>query len=221
MEENNINWENDPADITADIAYNNTPAVKNVRRNSKKPLFAIIGVAAAALIAAVALVFFLGSPERVAKKYMDAWMYGDVVTLHKYLAYDNYADIVGDMDEDDYFEDLSEKYDEDITSWEELAEYNYVTNDEWYSDEYGDYKIEITVSKVKDKTPRSLKKEFESVIDRLEEYTDYDHDDVSAGKVLEIKVKIKGDEDSLRTSYNLYMVKMGLSWKIFNITYND
>lgn len=186
---------------------------------SKLPLKAI-GIAAVALIVVIILISSLGGPKNLAKKYVKANVYGDIVAMHKYLAYDNYANILGDEDEEDYFEDLSDDLDEEITSWKDLAKYNREESEENLEDEYGDYKIEMEITKVKDVSARSLEKDFEYLYDRLEDNTDFDRDDISAGKTVKIKMKIKGDEGTERYELTVYLVKMGMSWKVLTQQYD-
>lgn len=204
----------------AEVPQRRKPATKPDSKPGvpKKLPLPAIAAAVVALIVIIVLITSLGSPKRIAKKYIDAYLYNDIVAMHKYLAYDSYASTLGDEDEEDYFEDMSDLYDEDITSWKDLAAYYHAQREEDLLDEFGEYKIEITVSRVKDLSDRALEREFEWFMDDLEDNTDFDRDDISSSKTVNLKLKIKGDEGTERGSCTVYLVKMGLSWKVLYVT---
>ena len=189
--------------------------VLKLLKSKKVKRIGILVVAAVLVLVAALSVASYSSPKTVAKRYLDAYVYRDYVTLNKLMAYDVYAYELYwyDGDEEKYFEEVSNEFDEDIYSWKELSKYMREYMDEELCDEYGDYSISYEVTREKDISIRKLEEEEKYLIERLEERADFDIDDVAKAKVITIKAKIKGEDETERETIEVYMVKIGGSWK--------
>ena len=174
----------------------------------------LIGIAIV-LIIAVIIGLNAISAGNVAEKVAKATILNDFKAMGKYSAYSFEQFRVGDYDdEDEFYEDKSDYYDEDISSWSDLCKVapEYVKED--LEDYFGDFKLTVEATKVKDIPIRKLKSECEYMIDELEEMPDFDIDDYSKAKVVTVKYKIDGDDDKEKGSYDVYLVKDGITWKV-------
>ena len=123
-------------------------------------------------------------------------------------------------DEDGYFEYLSNEYDEYITSWKELSSFYRYDTIENLEDYYGDYKITVEVTRTKDKSfDKLVKDELGSSIDYLENYG-FDRDSVTNAKEVTVKYKIKGEDETDRVTYIVWVVKIGGLWKVLDYEFD-
>lgn len=188
-------------------------------QNRKKTIIAIavilvIAIAAGCLISR-------GSPENIAVRYVEAMEFGNYVTMHKVMAYDTYMKILDEMSEEEYFEEISDEFKEDIQSWKDLSDYLRTTAEESLEDAYGEYKLSFDVSRVKDISIRRLEDEYESTLDSLEEELAFDRDDISDAKEVTVKGKFEGEDETDRMTYTVCMVKMNGAWKVLTFRYVD
>lgn len=188
---------------------------------SKENLPKLIAIAAAVVVVAVLLIALLAGsgPKAVAKKYVMNSLAGNVDASRKLLAYDSKEylfDYYGD--EEDFYEKMGDRYDEDIESWKDYCKAVAAYYKENYEDEYGKYKITAEVTKVKDLSEKKLK---EAVGDGLfERYEDFglDEDKISKGAEVTVKARIDGEDDDAKFVYTVYLGKIGGSWKVLKYT---
>lgn len=188
-------------------------------QNRKKTIIAIAAILVVVIVAGCLI--SSKSPEKVAIRYVEAYEFEDLVTLHKVMAYDIYALRLGDMSEEEYFEKLSNTYDEDITSWKDLSKYNRASTKESLEDYYGDYKLAFDVSRVKDMSNRKLEEAYGSTLNQLENTTAFDRDDISDAKEVIVKGKLEGEDETERFTYTVCMVKMNGAWKALSVDYDN
>lgn len=186
--------------------------------STPKKKWLIIGIiASVVLILSIALFSVLSSlsPQSIAEKYAEAYIFGDICKLQKYSAYDCYEFALRSYDdEEEYFEIMSDHYDEDITSWDDLSKAQRAYADEEFSDEYGDYKVTIEATRVKDISIRKLAEECGYQLDLLEEQGLIDRDDIAEAKEVTLKLKIAGEDTTDRDTGTIYLVRLGFFWKV-------
>lgn len=170
-------------------------------------------VAAVLLIAVVTGVLVYLSPSSVAKRYMDAWNWQNYPKLQRVMTYDWYAYVLDGDSEEEYFEDKSDFYDEDIASWNDLAKYNKQATIENYEDIIGDFSISMEVTRVKEMSMNRVEDEYDWILENLEKDQQFDPDEISDAKEVFVKVKVEGEDDTLRNTYAVCLVKMGGLWK--------
>lgn len=176
----------------------------------------ISGAAIVALVVAIVLLA-RGSATSVAKRYCTAY-WGDIRKIEQLSAYDwRNEKLQGYEDEDAFFEDMSEEYDADIRSWQDyyraLNEYGREVLDDYV----GKYSAEMDVTKVRDISVDKLRGDLSYHIKKLEEHGSFDADKITAAKKITVKVKLKGEERTVRYTYDMYLVKVSGAWKILTV----
>lgn len=199
----------------------NTPPMYNVPAvTPKKPPLKLILIAAAAAIVVICIVVSLisrGSPTSVAERFTKA-IINDTKTGVSLLAYD-YKDFrlaSYDGDEEALFEDVSDSYDIDVSSWNDVYKAIDADRAEELEDEFGKYKITVEATKTKDVSVRSVLEDNEWLIDTLESSTGFDSDKISDAKIVTVKAKIVGEDDMDRSKMEVCMVKIGGSWRVLS-----
>ena len=119
-------------------------------------------------------------------------------------------------DEDDFFEAMSDKYDENITSWGSFFKAKNKSDKETIEDLVGKYKITTEVTRTKDISVKKLLEENSRLIEGLEAKGLIDRDDISAAKGIVVKMKVKGEDQTVRNTYDMYLVKIGGAWKVLD-----
>lgn len=185
---------------------------------------AILGAAVVMIVVAIALLG-RGSAASVAKRYCDGFV-GNAKVQAGLTAYDWKARQLGYYDdEDDFFEAMSDKYDENITSWDSYFKVKNKSDKETIEDLVGKYKITTEVTRKKDISVKKLLEENSSLIKKLEAERLIDRDDISAAKEIIVKMKVKGEDQTIRNTYDMYLVKIGGAWKVLDydvdIDYDD
>lgn len=185
---------------------------------------AILGAAVVVIVVAIALLG-RGSAASVAKRYCDGFV-GNAKVQAGLTAYDWKARQLGYYDdEDDFFEAMSDKYDENITSWDSYFKVKNKSDKETIEDLVGKYKITTEVTRKKDISVKKLLEENSSLIKKLEAERLIDRDDISAAKEIIVKMKVKGEDQTIRNTYDMYLVKIGGAWKVLDydvdIDYDD
>ena len=195
--------------------------IKNAFSPQKRKKTIALLVAAVVVIVAIICVLSYLSPKNGAVRYAEAFFEEDVVTENKIAAYDLYAFLVEDDydTEEDLFERYSDYYKEDITSWKDLAKCNKQIHEDWMYEEFGKYKVSSETSRIKDLSIRHLEEENDYFLSFLEEHCGFDRDDISKAKQAIVKMKIKGDYDSDRVTFDVTLVKIGGVWKGFDCGY--
>lgn len=171
------------------------------------------------LIVAVCALYSYNSPASVAERYVKAYIYNDVATLNKLSAYDYYEYLLYqyDGDTEEFFADASDRYDEDIKNWNQYSKCMKEYQTEQLSDYYGEYKLTIEATKTKERTLRKIEEELEYYIGKYEKRTDFDRDDISAVKEVTVKRKIVTEDEIKRDSATVYVVKIGMNWRVLCI----
>ena len=116
-----------------------------------------------------------------------------------------------------FFESKSDKFEEDINSWEDYFRVYQTQALEFDEDTCGDYKITYRVSKIKDLSERKVKASNESLLSALEEIANFDADTIKEGKYVTVKVKEDTEElGIIRYTYTVTLVKVSNSWKVLD-----
>lgn len=188
--------------------------IERLKKEPKK-----LGLIAAAVIVAVAVaVIFLGgsSPESVAERYCKAW-YTDAKTESSLLACDWQEYLLHNYDdEEEFFEEMGDYYYADIASWGDYYKAVDASQKEELEDTYGEFELTAEATKTKDMSLNKLQEELSYWLDALEEYTSFDRDSISDVKLVTVKVKISGEDDTNRATWLVYTVKIGSSWKVLD-----
>lgn len=183
----------------------------------KLPLVPIL-IAAAVVVAAIcAAVFFItrNSASAVAERYiLGCFKDEKAATALQAYDYNAYRLVDYDGDEEAFFEYASETFDADITSWNDY--YKAVDDDfkESLEEVYGEYKVTAKVLKSKDISVKRVLEEKESLIELLENDINFDSDKISDAKLVTVRLKIAGEDGIRRNKYEVYVVKIGLSWRV-------
>ncbi len=101
---------------------------------------------------------------------------------------------------------------------EEYIEDNIFDRFEYLEDEYGeDLKFSYDISDVKKLSDKKLKKLKNNIEDDLD-YDDikYDVDDITKAVIVELEVRIKGDDDKDEDDTEITLIKENGSWKIYS-----
>lgn len=185
----------------------------------KSLLVPLLIIAAVVVVAICAAVFFItrNSATSVAKRYVTGYYENDKLASSLW-AYDYEALILLDYggDEEVFFEAMSDEYDADITSWNEYYKAVDTYFKEYWEDNYGKYKVSVEVVRSKDISVRRLLDDESDAISYLEENLNFDSDKISAAKIVTVKGKLAGEDDIMREKFEIYMVKIGLTWRVLN-----
>lgn len=188
-----------------------------VLKRRKKTVGIIAAVAAVAVVAVVAALLTGGSAKSVAGKFAKEYCSANIKSCTKLLAYDYYDYLLSDYDdEEEFFEDASDEYDEEITSWRDYYKAESEDSKDRLDDYYGSYKFTIEVTKEKNMSLKKWEDEYEWEIENYEDADCFDRDAVKAVKMVTVKIKIKGEDGSDSYTAEMCVVKMGLSWKVFD-----
>lgn len=180
-----------------------------------KPALAV-AIAIIVVVASIIIYNSFFSVEGVALRMAKAYSCMDLKTVVNFLAYDYKENELADYDGDEeaYFENMSDRFDEDISNWNDYFKIMKERYEESIEDEYGDYSITAKATRTKEVSNRRLEEEFSYLIESLEENTDFDFDSIQEAKEVTVKLAIKGEDDTERTTVYIYMVRIGLSWKV-------
>lgn len=173
-----------------------------------------------AVVAVVALCVLLGSrsPESVAERYAKAYL-TDQKTVAKLKAYDyqKYLCYSYDGDEEAFFEAYSDLLDEDISGWNEYYKVCDASRKEDLEEAYGEFKVTAETTRTKDISVKKLDEDRSWWLDWLEKHCEpFDRDDIQDAKIVTVKLKIKGEDDSDRESMEVYLVKIHGSWRVLD-----
>lgn len=119
-------------------------------------------------------------------------------------------------DEEEYFEYASDRWDEDIRSWNDFYQVRNAGMKEDMEDLYGDYRLTVEATKSRDLSVKRLLSDQDYWLDALEDCGAFDRDSVTAAQQVTVKVKIKGEEDTDRVTYKVTLVKAGGGWKVLD-----
>lgn len=190
----------------------------------KSLLVPLLIIAAVVVVAICAAVFFItrNSATSVAKRYVTGYYENDKLASSLW-AYDYEVLLLLDYggDEEVFFEAMSDEYDADITSWNEYYKAVDTYFKEYWEDNYGKYKVSVEVVRSKDISVRRLLDDESDAISYLEENLNFDSDKISAAKIVTVKGKLAGEDDIMREKFEIYMVKIGLTWRVLAWSYLD
>ena len=181
----------------------------------KRKIFVILALALVVLIVIACVVFIPQSPERVAEEYCEAALFRDISKKDAYSAYSTYAE--DDLDEE-FFEKKSDLYDEDITNLQELSNVCRTREEEELYDHYGEYEVTIESTRTRDMSMRKLEEEYNYSLKTMEAEGIFDRDDIEDIKVITVKIRIQGEDDNDRDTYDVIVVKLGSSWKVLSLS---
>ena len=206
----------------------NAPKAKNTFKDFFKKCFSkenLKKTIAVILLTAIVIggtygVIYYNSPESVALRFVKACSNSDLKAQEKLLAYDyrTYTLYLSNSeDEEAFFESKSDKFEEDINSWEDYFRVYQTQALEFDEDICGDYEITYRVSKIKDLSERKVKASNESLLSDLEEIANFDADTIKEGKYVTVKVKEDTEElGIIRYTYTVTLVKVSNSWKVLD-----
>lgn len=188
--------------------------IRNAFSPERRKKSAIITVAVVLVMAAAGGLLGRSGPAPVAKRNAIA-VFDDMKTVVKLSAYDWQKDRLADYkDEDDFFEEMSDKYDEDITSWRTFYKAVDRDNREDLEDALGKYKISAEVTKNRDVSLNKWLDEYSLTLKELERSGSFDKDKVCGVKEVTVKVKLKGEDQTKRVTMDMCLVKTGGFWKV-------
>ena len=195
-------------------------SVKNMFSPQRRKKTISLMAATVVLIVAVICVLNYLSPKNVAVRFAKADWIGDPIATNRVVAYDYYAYLLEDSTEEEFFENLSDKWNEDITSWKDISKYQLNYSEEWAYEWYGKYTETYKTARIKDMSIRRLEEEHSSLLDEMEAFANFDRDDISKIKEATVKMKIEGEDDFDRITFDIILVKVGGFWKGFYCDYD-
>lgn len=172
-------------------------------------------LAVVVLAGAVAGTFTYFAPSSVAERFCKAyWLDERAVT--RMMAYDRNNERISkfDGDEEVFFERNSDYYETEIQSWADY--YKAVDTDakEHLSDDYGHFRIKAEATKVRDISVKKVIDDNARFLASLEKHGSFDRDTIKAAKEITVKVKIVGEDETYRDTFQVTLVKIGAQWKV-------
>lgn len=195
----------------------------------KRGLFASGKVRLIAILSAIVVVFAavaIGvvsyySPERVALRFFEAYIMDDIYEQEKYAAYDVFKLELklGDLSEEEYFEEQSDELGYDIDNWKTLSKVQRELREEELEESFGESDITFEVSRTKERSVKKLLEEEQGWLELLEYFALFDMDSITAAKEITVKAKAKGEDRTERGTFLVRMVKIGSSWKGLDVDF--
>ncbi|MBQ3202524.1 MAG: hypothetical protein IJB36_02645 [Clostridia bacterium] len=159
-------------------------------------------------------------PESVAEKFVKAIEARDHASLFDLYACDYEAymqdNTLEDYDsEEDFFEDISEMYDEEIDSWKDAYKAVLNRNKDQLEDKYGsDYKIKAKASDAVDLDEEELEEVKEDLLD-WDDYIDEDEvEKIKDAKKITVDASISGEDGEDEGTVVVIVVKYDGKWKV-------
>ncbi len=194
----------------------------------KKPLIAIIACILAAVLLIVGLASCLSNnPKAVAKKYVKATLEGNMSKavscslINKKIMEKSLKAAAKDEDMsfkeylEERYEYLTDETDIKIKSVNDLIKAESKSQKESMKDKYGKYSVSVKVTDAEKLDKDDLKKLKDNIKDSS--YGKYiEKSKIKAAYEVEMEVKIKGKEDDDEETITLYVVKYGMSWKVWD-----
>lgn len=188
-------------------------------KKSRRKTVVILGAAAAVVLAAVIVLLTRESAASVTKRYCTA-LWGDFGQVVDLSAFDwktqawqgGYSRVY--EDEEAFFEAEGDKYDADIQSWQDYYKARGKYEQEQLEDSIGTYSVEVDVTKTRKFTVDKMRSELSDRIDDLEGNGSFDADEITAAKKVTAEIKIKGEDEVIRHTYKVYLVKISGAWKV-------
>ena len=217
MEEmHNVNSEDTTAEIeTATVSACADSKSKNsiVGFIKKRKLLLIIIAAVVVLGTAAGIVLSSLTPENIAEECAEAYFLSDYAKVEKYTAYNFRTFKLGGKDEEEFFEIQGGLYKEYIETWDDYFSVLKENRAEYIYDGYGEYELTVEATRSKEMSQRKFEVEYSRTLQALEEDNLLDRDDITDVKVVTVKIKIKGEDETDRKTIDIIMVKIGLLWK--------
>ena len=188
---------------------------KNLKRNI------ILGAILLAIAVAIPVILSHFGPKAVAERYCMGCFEGRLDKTASVVAWDLKALTLSIYDDDeDFYEAMSDFYGVDIHSWRGYVKAAHDYSRELREEEYGKHKITAEATRVRDVSVKKLKEEMGSKrCKALEDDMDVDLDEITAAKIVTVKVKLIGEDDSYKETASVYLGKIGGQWKVLYIKY--
>lgn len=185
----------------------------------RKKTIAVIAIIFSVVVL-LTVFFSTSNPKNIAQRFAKAYICSDLKTVTKLTAYDYKEFWLGsgydEETEETFFEEKSDYYSEDITSWNDYYKVIYEYEKEWMEENYGDFNTTSRVTKTKDLSEKKLNEELgKGRLSDLEEMG-FDSNKASAYKKITVKIKINGEDDSGRYTVNVYEARIGEFWKVLD-----
>lgn len=199
------------------------PADKKARRASKggKGKWLAIALALVVIVGAVVAVAVYNGPQAVAERYCEL-LWTDPGSALKLYAADTDRAIDADF-EYETLETLMEEYDVilgipmDAGTPEEYFQELKIMRRELIEQLYADYSVTTTTRMVKDISVKKLKTQESSLIRTLESKQLLDSDEITDAKIIDVKLIIKGEDDTRAYYYTVYTVKLNGAWRVIDL----
>lgn len=173
-------------------------------------------LAVVVLAGAVAGTFAHFAPASVAEHFCKVyWL--DERTATRMMAYDwNKERISKFNDEEAFFENRSDYYETEIQSWADYYKAVDTRTKEDLTDDYGHFRIKTEATKVRDISIKKVVDDNEDLLDTLERHGNFDRDTIKAAKEITVKVKIVGEDETDRDTWQVTLVRIGMQWKVLS-----
>lgn len=199
------------------------PADKKARRasNGGKGKWLVIALALVVIVGAAFAVAVYNGPQAVAERYCEL-LWTDPGSALKLYAADTDRAIDADF-EYETLETVLEDYDVllgipmDAGTPEEYFQELKIMRRELIEQLYADYSITTATRMVKDISVKKLKTQENSLIRALESKQLLDSDEITDAKIIDVKLTIKGEDDTRAYYYTVYTVKLNGAWRVIDL----
>lgn len=187
------------------------------REHWKKTTAILLAVIVLAGAVAGGFVYF--APSSVAERFCKAyWL--DERTATRMMAYDRNQERISKFnDEEAFFENSSDYYETEIRSWADYYKAVDTRTKEDLSDAYGHFRIKTEATKVRGISIKKVVDDNEDLLDTLERHGSFDRDSIKAAKEITVKVKIVGEDETDRDTWQVTAVRIGMQWKVLAYDY--
>lgn len=167
-------------------------------------------------------------PEAVAEAFAEADILEDLKAQFDLTAYDyetmykeDWLDDYGCDDEDEFFEELSEDYDEDISSWNDWYKRKLNNAKESYKDYYGDdYKLKVKATDTEELDEDEIEDIIDYLLDECDGYIDEDAvEDIEEAMNVTVEASISGEDGEDSGIMYVTVVKIDGTWKVADYDY--
>ena len=165
-------------------------------------------------------------PEAVAEAFAEAYELEDYAALIDLYAYDFEAELKDDAldyydSEDEFFEEMSDEYDEKITSWKGAYKAVLKEADEYLKGEYGDdYKLKVKATDTEELDEDEIEDIIDYLLDECDGYVDEDAvKDIDEAMDVTVETSISGEDGEDSSTLIVTVVKIDGKWKVADCEY--
>lgn len=166
------------------------------------------------------------SAEDVAVDFVKAEVLEDYVSQFDLAVFDYEAmlkdNVLNNYDsEDEFFEEMSDEYDENITSWKKVFSVILKDAKEYFEDTYGDdYKLKVKATDTEELDEDEIEEVIDYLLDECDGYVDEDAlENIKEAMNVTVEVSVSGSRDDDAYTIIVTVVKIDGKWKVADYDY--